>query len=412
MKREYWFILFALVVTLPGIFCRLASVGIFPPLSAVIFGVGIIGSAFILSWAAEVAQKDVSQNLALVFFALVAILPEYVVDLYFAWTASINPSYTSYALANMTGANRLLVGFGWSLIVIVLFLKFRRVGIVLEERRSLDIFWMSLFTIYGFFLAIKRSMNLVDTAVLFILFGFYIRQAARVGVQEPELVGPPAVIAELPSSLRRLATAIMFVFSGIAILALAEPFAESLVRSGEILGIDEFFLVQWVAPLASETPEFVVVLLLALRGLPSMALGALISSMVNQWSLLVGAVPLVYSLGHAVNHFSFVSTFPFDARQVSEVVMTAALSVMAVSMVVNFRFRFREALALMALFFVQLVGAIVLEENGYGALVSHFEYLMSAVFLLIAFVLFVRNRSYIPMLISKSLRLGSGLRAR
>ena len=35
----------------------------------------ILGAAFILSWAAEVAQMDISQSLALAFLALISILP-------------------------------------------------------------------------------------------------------------------------------------------------------------------------------------------------------------------------------------------------------------------------------------------------------------------------------------------------
>ena len=51
-------------------------------------------------------------------------------------------------------------------------------------------------------------------------------------------------------------------------LAAAEPFAEGLVQTGETLGIDEFLLVQWLAPLASEAPEFLVAALLTLAARP------------------------------------------------------------------------------------------------------------------------------------------------
>ena len=46
-------------------------------------------------------------------------LPEYFVDLYFAYTAGSNPDYVAYAAANMTGSNRLLLGLGWSSVVLV-----------------------------------------------------------------------------------------------------------------------------------------------------------------------------------------------------------------------------------------------------------------------------------------------------
>src|SRR5256885_11457972 len=86
-------------------------------------GVSIFGAAFLLSWAAELAQLDIPQALALAFLALIAVLPEYAVDIYFAWQAGKNPVYTAYATANMTGANRLLIGVGWAAVMIAFWLK-------------------------------------------------------------------------------------------------------------------------------------------------------------------------------------------------------------------------------------------------------------------------------------------------
>src|SRR5262245_11099407 len=56
-------------------------------------GLSVFGAAFLLSWAAEIAQLDIPQALSLAFVALVAVLPEYAVDMYFAWTAGKNPTY-------------------------------------------------------------------------------------------------------------------------------------------------------------------------------------------------------------------------------------------------------------------------------------------------------------------------------
>lgn len=47
-------------------------------------------------------------------------------------------------------------------------------------------------------------------------------------------------------------------FAAVVILLSAEQFADGLVQTGEQLGISPFFLVQWVAPLASEAPELLV----------------------------------------------------------------------------------------------------------------------------------------------------------
>ncbi len=99
---------------------------------------------------------------------------------------------------------------------------------------------------------------------------------------------------------RRILVMVILCFSGGIIFISAEPFAESLIAAGKGWGIDEFFLVQWLAPLASEAPEFIIAALWTWRGDAAAGLGALISSKVNQWTLLVGTIPLVYSisLGH------------------------------------------------------------------------------------------------------------------
>ena len=83
---------------------------------------------------------------------------------------------------------------------------------------------------------------------------------------EVELVGPAALIdREFRDTGRRLWALGLFVFAAYAIFISAEPFAESLVEIGRGRAIDEFLLVQWVAPLASESPEFLIAILFALR---------------------------------------------------------------------------------------------------------------------------------------------------
>src|SRR5882762_387817 len=51
---------------------------------ALLFGLAIIGAAFMMSWAAEVAQLDISAGLAIAVLAFIAVLPEYAVSLVFA----------------------------------------------------------------------------------------------------------------------------------------------------------------------------------------------------------------------------------------------------------------------------------------------------------------------------------------
>ena len=84
----------------------------------------------------------------------------------------------------------------------------------------------------------------------------------------------------------------------------AHPFAEGLVDTGLAYGVDEFLLVQWLAPLASESPEFIVALLFVWRGQAAAGMRTLVSSKVNQWTLLIGTLPIVFSFGagHLARH--------------------------------------------------------------------------------------------------------------
>src|SRR5205823_2678478 len=138
------------------------------------------------------------------------------------------------------------------------------------------------------------SIGLFDSVVLVVLFVVYAVLAAREESSEPDLVGPAATIGALGTWPRRLSIVALFAFAGLAIGTSAEPFADGLVRSGQHFGIDEFLLVQWIAPLASEAPEFLIAALLALRGKAGAAMGLLLSAKLNQWTLLVGSLPLAY----------------------------------------------------------------------------------------------------------------------
>src|SRR5574341_2034495 len=119
----------AAALTLPGLALRLTAAHPVEWLGAIAFGLAIVGAAFLLAWAAEAVQLDVSQGLALALLALIAVLPEYAVDFVFTWKAGENPDeFAPLALANMTGANRLLIGVGWSMVVLLAAWRMRRVA--------------------------------------------------------------------------------------------------------------------------------------------------------------------------------------------------------------------------------------------------------------------------------------------
>ncbi|MEN8182211.1 MAG: sodium:calcium antiporter, partial [Myxococcota bacterium] len=266
-------------------------------LVATLSGIAILGGAFILSWAMELAERDVPQSLAILALALVSVLPEYAVDLHFAIEAGRDPSYAPYAVANMTGANRLLIGIGWPVVVLLACRRARVRTLVLAPSQRLEVRFLLIATLYSFLIPLDGYINLFDAAALLLIFGLYVAVATRSESMEVELVGPAALLdREFHNRGRRAWALLLFVFAAYAIFVSAEPFAESLVHVGRNRDVDEFLLVQWVAPLASESPEFMIAILFALRLRGSVGMAALISSKVNQWTLLVGALPIAFSL--------------------------------------------------------------------------------------------------------------------
>ena len=337
-------------LALPGVCLRLSGAPLDPVAATVLYGLTIVAAAFLLSWCSEAAQIDVSQGLALALIAFVAVLPEYAVDVTFAWKAGQDPRYAPYAVANMTGANRVLIGLAWPLVFGLFWLKTRRPVLTLERGHSIEILTLIVATAYAFTFLIKGRIGLLDTAVLLLLFVVYIALIAKAPTEPPHLIGPAQLLGTLSRGPRYGAMGGLFLFAALAVLAAAEPFAEGLIQTGRELGIDEFLLVQVAAPIASETPEFLIAGLLALRGRPSAGLGALMSSKVNQWTLLIGALPVAYALSSGS-----LGGLPLDSRQLEEMFLTAAQSAFAVALIARLDLTWWGALLLLVLFTIQFL---------------------------------------------------------
>jgi len=341
--------------------------------TVLIFGSSIVSAAFLLSWASETAEKDIPQGLALAAIALIAVLPEYAVDLYLAWTAPGNPENAQLATANMTGSNRLLVGVGWPMVFLLFWLRTKKGALrVGGHDASLGIIFLGAATLYNFVIPVKGNISLIDTAVLFSLFGGYIYLVSRMPTGEPELVGPASTLGSLPKRQRRSIVTFLFIYSALVIFSAAEPFVEGLKDIGEEMGISQFVLIQWFAPLASEAPELTIAAILASRGRALAAMIMLISSKVNQWTLLIGSLPVAYSISG-----TDIGPLPMDSRQVEEVFLTAAQSAFAVAIFASLSISSREALLLLGLFGTQLIFTDPTVRYGYGGV-----YLLLATFVL------------------------------
>jgi len=314
-------------------------------------GGAIVAAATMLAWASELAEVDIPQGLALALVALVAVLPEYTVDLYFAWKAGQNPLYAHYATANMTGANRMLIGIGWSAISFLYYFRSGKKSFVLDPGQIPAIWALMAATFFSFLFPSTGNIGVWAGVVLLVIFAFYIKKSAS--VKSEEKLAEPFVehlLERLSVRARRALASSLFIYSALVILASAQAFAEGLLGLGRHLHIDEFILVQWLAPLASEAPELLVALLFAWRLHPKAGLSTLISSKVNQWTLLVGMLPIVYAISNGGASWAL----PLDARQSEELLLTSAQSLFATMVFCNFRFSLGEAVVLFVLFLSQL----------------------------------------------------------
>lgn len=442
-KRSLPRLAVALAVPIPAFAIRLAGIELPPYYSLLIYGAAVVGAAVLLAWAAETVQLDISGSLAIALLALIAVLPEYAVDLYFAYTAGHDPTYAQYAAANMTGSNRLLLGLGWPLVALVAGFALRRArkkrakraaqgevireevpaavadalssadvilpadaelhaselesrrsmtttlasgaqrGLHLMQKRRIELMFLGIAAVYSFVIPIFRSINLFDGVALLLIYCVYLWRVAKEEREEPELIGVCAYLGCLPRRNRRTVVIGMFVAAAAFILAAAEPFAEALVATGANLGIDEFLLVQWLAPLVSESPELIVACLLAWRLKGDDAIGTLLSSKVNQWTLLVGTIPFAYLVGGG-----HLGSLPLDMRQTEEFILTAGQTVLGFAVLLDLRFNWKEAVALAALFVLQFPFPETSVRLGF-----------SAAYILLAIVLIVYRRKELKLTI-------------
>jgi cation:H+ antiporter len=398
--RQRLSIAVAIAITLPAILDRLIRPDLPHPVEALLFGLAIVGAAFLLSWAAEVAQLDISAGLAIAVLALIAVLPEYGVSFVFAFKggnavesfgAACAPpgaegaTPCSLVLANMTGANRLLIGVGWSMVVFIAWYRVRSLreqrrrgaslssyeqeklssqsgeGVRLDREHSIELAYLALATLYSLTLPLKHTITLIDALVLVGIFVAYTVRVSRAPAEEPHLVGPARYLGTFSVAGRRIAVVALFCFSAGIIILCSEPFAEALVNTGLEFGISEFLLVQWLAPLASEAPELLVAGLYAWRLNTNAGLGTLVSSKVNQWTLLVGTLPIVFAIAAGELH-----GLPLSTLEKEELFLTAAQSFFAVAVLANLSLGLREAALLFALFWAQFVAGALLPESARG----------------------------------------------
>jgi len=314
----------------------------------------MLASAFVIAWGAEVAQFFMSQGLALAILAWLQILPEFAVEADIAWRQNV-----VNMTANFTGSIRLLVGLGWPMIYLVASLSHRRQTgewlseIVLEPDHCIEVVGLLVPILYFAFVWWKASLTVADGAILTLLYLAYLfvvnRMPPKDHEEAEELDAVPRRVMALRPGVRGAAIVGMFVVGGAILYLVAHPFVDSLMSLAVAVGISEYVFIQWVAPFLSEFPEFLSAFRWArtVRHAP-MALMNVVSSNINQWTVLAGMIPVVYSL--SLGHLAAV---PFDGMHRHEILLTLLQSLLGMVLLMNMRYSWWEALVLFGLWFVQ-----------------------------------------------------------
>ena len=419
----------AVALTAPWVAVILTGAGVGTVAAVVVSGVAILGASFLLAWGAETAEKDVPRAFAIAVLAVLAVAPEYAVDALYAWSAgaggataeacsALGPAQidaqatpvaaachdANLAIANMTGANRILIGIGWA--GIAAFTVWRsfdtrdpavvnREGwlgdaVQLDEDIATEITFLFLATAWAFAVPLGGGIDLLDTLLLVGLYVAYIGLVLKSDVEQSEhTVGVPNYLQGWSLPWRPLAVLTLFAYSGAMIFVAVEPFAHGLEVIGVQNGVPEFFMIQWVAPLASESPELIVVAVLVNKARSTAGFNALISSKLNQWTLLIGTIAVVYSIA-----LGSVGTLPFDARQSAEIWITAGQSFFALAILCNFEITIREAVVLFGLFISQVLLEFALIRSLIELPITSHDLLLvyTAVYLVGGTLLFVKRR--------------------
>lgn len=353
-----------------------------PPTTALWATPAILFSAMVIAWGAESAQFFVAQGFALAILAWMQTLPEFAVEAVLAWKQQV-----PLLLANLTGALRLLTGLGWPCIYAAAALVHRKrhqrglAKITLDQEHAVEVIGLLLPLIYMFWVWFKSSLGIADAVVLIIIYVAYLWLLSHLPPEDQEsiddLPAVPRAVVLAPPMLRNLGIFGLFALGGALIYFSAEPFLGSLLAVSTMIGVPTFVFVQWIAPFVSEFPEMATAINWArsVHKAP-MALMNMVSSNINQWTLLPAMLAVVYSISRGT-----ATSIPFDDMQELELLMTLGQALVAMSFLVSMSLAWWEALALFLFWFVQMALSPMQGAQGFwGYLAHHVNWVVTAAY--------------------------------
>ena len=307
-----------------GVLVHLAGPLLPVELTTVGLAIGLIAAGFLLAWAADAGEAVFSGGLVLAVVALVAVLPEFIIEIRFAYVQQ-----AELVTANLTGATRLLLMGATALPLVVAFIARRRGQATqpfqLAGTRRLELGMLLIVSIFGIQIVARGNLTVADGIILVALYLLYARRVRGTPEEEPAVIGVPAGLLSLPPQFRRPAIAGLIFVAAAVVITIANPFADALLATGTSLGLDPYFLIQSVVPLATETPEFVIVAVLVANRRPAQGLALFLASSVSQWTLGLGALPIAFLAGGGG------TSLPLEGREQVELGLTITLTLFAVA---------------------------------------------------------------------------------
>ena len=345
----YKLLVFALLIAGAGEPIRHVS-----PYTAMWTTPAVLLAAMLIAWAAESAQFFIAQGFALAILAWIQTLPEFAVEAVLAWHQQV-----PFLMANLTGALRLLTGLGWPMIYFTAaFVHRRRTGkplrnIELDAMQSVQVVGLLPPLAYMGLVWWKSTLHVYDAIVLTAMYAAYLLVLGKMppegeeGIEDLERI--PRAVVRSPKLQRNLWITVLFASGALLIYYMAEPFLASLMALSVVAGIPSFVFIQWVAPFVSEFPEKISAFYWARTVTRApMALMNMVSSNINQWTLLVAMLPIVYSFSRGA-----ATGIPLDPQQELELLMTIGQSLLGMLFLVNMQLAWWEAGGLFLLWAVQ-----------------------------------------------------------
>lgn len=320
----------------------------------------IILAAMLIAWAAECGQFYISQGLALAVLAWIQTMPEFAVEAVIAMDAVKDPSKMHLVTANFTGSLRLFVGLGWPMVYFVaVFSSWKRKKefwpIKLRAQHSIGVLAFLPALAYFLFIYFKATLTVWDGLVLAAIYFAYLYLVSVMPAEEAEglndLGRVPRAVMRLAPPANYAAIVAFFAVGGVILWFSAHPFIDSMLAVAASFGVSQFVFVQWIAPFLSEFPEKISAFHWARKVTKApMALANLMSSSINQWTILVATIPFIYSFG--VGH---AAPIRFDEHQRLEILLTIAQSYLGFLFMASMDFTWYEALGLFALWLAQFL---------------------------------------------------------